>query len=126
MNDGFDGPVETALRETERRNFEAHPLNDKPPYRHNHPTYQRHYNYVRGEIPQGVTVHRAYHNDESQVICSTHGRRAIAAHELPYAIERGYLSDGKYREESAEAVAKELHDLAKRIRKSIRDAKKSS
>lgn len=104
MNEGTDSPIAQA--------FEANDA--RASYR----------DYVRREVPYGVTVHRAQHNDVPQVIVNTYGSHAISAHELPTAIANGWLDCNKYNEHHAEAVAKELHQLAARIRKSVRDRKK--
>lgn len=71
--------------------------------------------------PQGVTVHKAQHNDVPQVIVNTYGSHAIAAHELPYAIQRGWLGLNKYNKKHAQEVANELGRLARDITKAIKD-----
>ena len=68
-----------------------------------------------------VSVHRAQHNDTSQVIVNTYGSHAIAAHELPYAIQQGWLDLNRYNKEHAEEVAKELTRLARNIRQAIKE-----
>lgn len=73
--------------------------------------------------PQGVVVHKAQHNDVPQVIVSTYGSHAIAAHELPTAIDRGWLDLNPYNEKHAEDIAKELTRLARSIRAGIKEAK---
>lgn len=74
------------------------------------------------DAPQGVTVHKAQHNDVPQVIVSTYGAHAVAAHELPYAIEQGWLDLNPYNAKHAEEIAKELTRLARDIRKQAKKA----
>lgn len=106
MNSGINGPIHEALLEkTGTHNIRVH------------------HDYVRKLTPQGLTVHQATHADVPQVICSTYGRHPIAAHEIPYAISEGWLDGGKYREDNALAVAKELDALAREIRKAVKEAK---
>lgn len=45
----------------------------------------------------------------------------IAAHELPYAIQQGWLDLNKYNKEHAVEVAGELVKLANRIRSAIKE-----
>lgn len=107
MNDGIEDPQHETF-------VEHHPEH-----------YQVDYvGYVKRMVPQGVTVHRAMHNDIPQVICSTYGSHAIAAHEIPWAIRDGWLDGYEYRARQAEAVAKELHRLAGQIRSEARKAEK--
>lgn len=75
--------------------------------------------------PQGVTVHKAQHNDVPQVIASTYGSYAVAAHELPVAIDYGWLDLNPYNEKQAENIAKELTRLARDIRARAKAAKAS-
>lgn len=76
--------------------------------------------------PQGLTVHRSQHYDTAQVVVNAYGYHATAAHEIPTAISIGWLDidETGYREDRALEVAKELENLARRIREAIRkDAK---
>ena len=79
--------------------------------------WERHYRMT----PQGVTVHKALHNDEPQIIVSTYGSEAVAAHEIPYAIQRGWLKLNQYNEKHAESIAHELERVAKHIRRAIKE-----
>lgn len=69
-----------------------------------------------------VAIHKTQHNDIPQVIVSIYGSHAIAAHEIPYAIESGWLDLGGYNEKHAEEVAKELTRLARDIRGAVKAA----
>lgn len=104
MNEGILGPVHETLDEQGR----------------GYPEYTEH---VRRSIPNGVTVHSAQHYDTAQVIVNPYGSMATAAHEIPHAIYLGWLKGADYRKTHAEKIADELEELARRIRKEIREAK---
>jgi hypothetical protein len=103
MNDGIDGPL-----------FEVFQGG----------RWSKRAEYVRRQTPQGVTIHRARHYDDPQVIVNTYGSHAIAAHELPYAINPmgdnpSWIDLNPYHREHAEKVAKTLEDQARHIRQAL-------
>jgi hypothetical protein len=106
MTDGTQSPINDAL--------DARP--DAPEYRKRESFRLRYQT-----VPQGVVVHRAQHADTPQVIVNTYGSYPIAAHELPHAIDYGWLYLNKYNKKHAEDVAQELEDTARRIRKAIKE-----
>lgn len=77
---------------------------------------------VRRAVPQGVVVHKAEHYDTPQIIVNTYGTQALPAHEVAYAIQRGWLDLREYNRQHAEAVATLLEDEARRIRKALKAA----
>jgi hypothetical protein len=105
MNDGTNSPLREAID-----------------VRHPSPGRDR-YNYeLRYGGPQGVVVHQARHNDEAQVIVNTYGSRAVAANEIPHAIDLGWLKLNEYNRTHAESVLKELEYLTRRLKKALKDA----
>jgi hypothetical protein len=96
------------------------PLAEALDHKYGRDSWERRYQVA----PQGVTVHRAQHNDVPQVIVSTYGSHALAAHELPYAIDQGWLDLGDYNLQHADVVAGELESLARDIRDAVKRAQK--
>lgn len=105
MNDGMDSPLGDALDAQEGR-----------------ASMRRYKAEQRREVPQGVIVHHARHYDDPQIIVNTYGTRAIAAHEIAYAIPHGWLALNRYNRQHAEDVAKTLEDEARAIREALRKA----
>lgn len=101
MNEGIEGPLFASLEGGR---------------------WSRRAEYVRHATPQGVTVHRARHYDEPQVIVNTYGSHAIAAHEIALAITHGWLDQNTYNREHAKRVAEVLEEQALRIRVALRQA----
>lgn len=107
MNDGTNSPVHQAIV-------------------NKYGGYKAHEAEVRRLTPQGVTIHRARHYDDPQVIVNPYGSEPVDAAEIPHAISLGWLDIATHKRRVAEEAADELERTAKEIRKALKDAEENT